>query len=131
MTQQAERPSLGAIITKADLRQLDAAYKLFPSFQEWSSATVDGVRWERYSATLDQRGKSASPEQLKRARNIAVRAAAVDTGAIEGLYDVDRGFTFTVATQSAAWEIALRDKGEQVRSLIESQMSAYEYIVDF
>ena len=33
-----------------------------------------------------------------------LRAAAVDTGAIEGLYKVDRGFTVTVAEEQPGWE---------------------------
>ncbi len=49
----------------------------------------------------------------------------------EGLYEVDRGFTFTVAMETAAWEAALEKKGETARSLIEAQLKAYEYVVDF
>ena len=59
-----------------------------------------------------------------------MRAAAVDTGAIEGLYDVDRGFTFSVATQATAWQAAVLEKGENVRELIEAQLSAYELALD-
>lgn len=67
---------------------------------------------------------------LERARNIAKRAAALDTGAIEGLYEVDRGFTYTVAFETAAWEAALSQKGEHVRSLFEAQLHAYDYVLD-
>src|SRR6202008_4940170 len=55
---------------------------------------------------------------------------AVDTGAIEGLYDVDRGFTMTIALQTATWEAVLNARGDRVRSLIESQMQAYDYVID-
>jgi hypothetical protein len=65
------------------------------------------------------------------ALEIVKRAAAIDTGAIEGLYDTDRGFTFTVACQMAQWEAALEKKGPRVRALFESQLSAYEYVLDF
>jgi Fic family protein len=121
---------LGIAITEVDSRQLDAAYKPFPTFAEWCKATVDKVRWDRYSADLQRLGK-APKEQLARAHGIALRAAAVDTGAIEGLYEVDRGFTFTVALQTAAWEAALAAKGEPAQSLIETQLNAYDYVVDF
>src|SRR5271166_4833599 len=83
-------------IAEADSRQLDAGYRSFPLFSEWSKLAVDTVRWDRYSTGLEQRGKM-STEQLAHARKIALRAAAVDTGAIEGLYEVDRGFTMTIA----------------------------------
>ena len=116
-------------IAEADSRQLDAGYRSFPPFSEWSELLVDSVRWDRYSAGLEQRGK-LSAEELAHARKIALRAAAVDTGAIEGLYDVDRGFTMTIAAEAAAWEAALDQRGQPVRSLIEAQLSAYDYLVD-
>jgi Fic family protein len=130
MAEQTESPNRSVTLTEADARQLDAAYKPFPTFSEWSSLVVDTVRWDRYSSALEKESE-ASPDRLERARKVALRAAAIDTGAIEGLYEVDRGFTLTVAVEAAAWEIALAQKGEVARTLIESQISAYEYIVDF
>lgn len=129
MAQQAQIPVVNLTVTETEARHLDAAYKPFPSFVEWSNVTLDNARWDRYTALLAEHSKAPS-EQLDRARAIAVRAAAVDTGAIEGLYDVDRGFTFTVAMETAAWEAAIIKKGEEVRSLIESQLNAYDYVVD-
>ncbi len=109
---------------------LDAAYKPFPTFAEWASRTsVDTVRWDRYKAELEN-GQGVSDEALRRAREVVKRAAALDTGAIEGLYEVDRGFTFTVAFETAAWEYQLAQKGEKVRSLFEAQMHAYDYVLD-
>jgi Fic family protein len=112
------------------IHALDAAYKPFPTFAEWASRTsVDTVRWDRYKAELES-GRGVSDEALRRAREVVKRAAALDTGAIEGLYDVDRGFTFTVAFETAAWEVELAQKGEKVRSLFEAQMHAYDYVLD-
>ncbi len=82
-----------------DPRKADAAYRPFPPFAAWAACRVDDTRWQRYVDRLRKRGE-ASPEHLKRAVEVAKRAAAIDTGAIEGLYDVDRGFTLTVATQT-------------------------------
>ena len=114
-----------------DVRRADASYRGFPSFAEWLKSTqVDTSRWERYARLLEQR-KELTPELLARARDVAKRAAAVDTGAIEGLYDVDRGFTFSVAMQMAAWEAQVDAKGHQVRALIEAQLSAYDFVLDF
>lgn len=109
--------------------QIDAAYRSFPNFAEWAHLPLDEVRWARAVAGLPAPG-ALPREQLERAHRIAMRAAAVDTGAIEGLYDVDRGFTMTIALQTAAWESVLDARGEKVRSLIESQMHAYEYVLD-
>ncbi|MGH9563036.1 MAG: hypothetical protein ACRD3S_16410, partial [Terracidiphilus sp.] len=88
--------------TETKIHVLDAAYKPFPTFKEWASHTsVDTARWDRYNAALQNRPDS-SAEALRRAREVVKRAAALDTGAIEGLYEVDRGFTFTVAFETAA-----------------------------
>ncbi len=51
----------------------------------------------------DRRARSsedAFAEMLER----ALSAAAVDTGAIEGLYTVDRGFTMSVVEMATAFE---------------------------
>lgn len=109
---------------------LDAAYKPFPPFAEWAAKTsVDTVRWDRYKAAIENR-PDRSDAALKRAYEVVKRAAAIDTGAIEGLYEVDRGFTFTVAFETAAWELELAKKGENVRSLFEAQLHAYDYVLD-
>jgi len=112
-----------------DVRQIDSMYKSFPSFEEWTRCTVDQTRWDRYAQLIEIRSE-ISQELLHRAQEVARRAAAIDTGAIEGLYEVDRGFTFTVATQAFTWEAALESKGPEVRSLIESQLAAYDYVID-
>jgi Fic family protein len=117
--------------SEVNIHALDAAYKPFPAFAEWAAKTsVDTVRWNRYKADLDGRPPT-SPDAVKRAYEIVKRAAALDTGAIEGLYEVDRGFTFTVALETTAWELALAEKGENVRSLFEAQLQAYDYVLDF
>jgi len=114
---------------ETNIHVLDAAYKPFPTFEEWAARTsVDTVRWDRYNATLRDRS-ALSPEALGRAREIVKRAAALDTGAIEGLYEVDRGFTFTVAFETAAWEMELAKRGEDARPLFEAQLHAYDYVL--
>jgi Fic family protein len=114
-----------------NIHLLDAAYTPFPTFENWAACTnVDTIRWERYNTSLKSHAAGLSPEILERARNVAKRAAALDTGAIEGLYEVDRGFTYTVAMETAAWEAALAQKGAQVRPLFEAQLHAYDYVLD-
>ncbi|HTW62557.1 MAG TPA: Fic family protein [Terracidiphilus sp.] len=115
---------------EAKIHRLDAAYKPFPTFLEWASRTsVERARWDRYNAALQQK-RDVSGEALRRAREIVKRAAALDTGAIEGLYEVDRGFTFTVAFETSAWEVEIAKRGENVRPLFEAQMHAYDYVLD-
>ena len=125
-----ESPDQGSLIGSIDPRKADALYKPFPPFAEWVRCVVDTVRYDRYSADLAKL-RDQSPDRLRRALDIVKRAAAVDTGAIEGLYETDRGFTFTIAMQIAHWETALAEKGPNVRALFESQLNAYDYVLDF
>lgn len=113
------------------LRQADSLYQGFPDFADWPSPTEeDLLLWDRFASRLQETREKATPEALRKSVEVAVRAAAMDTGAIEGLYTVDRGFTMTVATQAIAWEHALAEKGEHVRALFEAQLEAYELVLD-
>lgn len=113
------------------LRQADSLYQGFPDFSDWPAPTEDALRlWDRFAFRLREMRGKATPEVLRRSVEVAVRAAAMDTGAIEGLYTVDRGFTMTVATQAFAWEHAIEEKGENVRTLFEAQLAAYELVID-
>jgi len=95
-----------------DIRQLDASYEPFPPFVEWANIVVDTPRWEAFTAEMNERRQSASPELLERAQKIVERAAAIDTGAIEGLYSTDRGFTFSDAKQVISWEAMVEKKAK-------------------
>jgi Fic family protein len=109
----------------------DALYRGFPDFSAWGPLSPeDADLWSRFAASLQERRKSASPEALAQSVDVAIRAAALDTGAIEGLYDVDRGFTMTVAVQGLAWEQMIRERGAGIRELFEAQLSAYELVLD-
>ncbi len=112
-----------------DPRVADANYKQFPSFADWAATPVDEARWSRATESLE-RYKDAPEQVLEQARQVAMRAAAVETGAIEGLYELDRGFTITVAVQAAGWEAVFGQQKQEMRSLIKSQLSAYDYILD-
>jgi Fic family protein len=114
-----------------DPRKLDEAYKPFPPFEAWmKTVQVDSERWERYAWPISEL-RTIPPLLLQRAREIASRAAAIDTGAIEGLYEVDRGFTMSVAMETATWQAAVESKGSEFRTLFEAQLKAYDYVLDF
>ncbi|HTG33959.1 MAG TPA: Fic family protein [Thermoanaerobaculia bacterium] len=113
------------------LAQADQLYRGFPDFSTWGElSSEDADLWSRFAASLEERRREASPETLKASVEVAVRAAALDTGAIEGLYSVDRGFTMTVALQSLTWEQAIEERGAGVRKLFEAQLAAYELVLD-
>lgn len=110
--------------------QADNGYKHIVPFSTWASVSVDHARWESYVRLLHELG-SEDPIRLTRARNVAKRAAAIDTGAIENLYELDRGITITIAAQTAMWEAAFQKEEARTRSLIECQLTSYDYILDF
>lgn len=105
-------------------------YRPFPSFGDWDVSAFEASDFERYARLLKETMAFATPEALEAAMTAATRYAAVDTGAIEGLYSVDRGFTRTVATQAASWEVVMEARGSHVRPAFDDAMSAYEYVLD-
>lgn len=106
------------------------AYSLFPQFAEWANVVFDSQVFDAAEDRLARRRASSGEDALARAVQQATRAAAVDTGAIEGLYSTDRGFTRTVATQAAAWEMAAESRGPHVLPAIDDALHAYEYVLD-
>ena len=113
----------------ADTRALDAAYKPFPPFAEWQARTsVESARWSALVTRLNE-AREAATTLTSRALEVAKRAAAFDTGALENLYETDRGFTYSVAFETGAWELGLLERGEQVRPLFEAQMHAYDFVL--
>lgn len=113
------------------LESADSLYPGFPDFASWGPLQAeDADLWSRFAASLQERRKAASPEALKASVDVAIRAAALDTGAIEGLYTADRGFTMTVAVQGLAWEQMIEERGAGVRDLFEAQLAAYELVLD-
>jgi Fic family protein len=126
MTEQHSRPQ-----QREDVAAVDALYRPFPGFSTWPRlGMVQRDLWARFSTELnDQKGR-ATDDQLARAVTVAMRVAAIDTGAIEGLYQVDRGFTMSVALQTLAWEHSLGERGEGVRELFEAQLAGYELAIN-
>lgn len=112
------------------ISRADAGYRSFPEFATWASQPIDVAAWDAALTECEAERRLASTESLRRTVEFALRAAAIDTGAIEDLYQVDRGFTFSVAAQAATWESDLADKGEHVRRLFAAQLEGLELVVD-
>jgi Fic family protein len=110
----------------------DAAgrYARFPPFAAWKSLHVDSDTFAGFEDMLRRLRETTDPERLERAMRTATRLAAIDTGAIEGLYEVDRGFTMTIAVEAAAWEAALNAREPVVRRSFEDALRAYDFVLD-
>jgi Fic family protein len=118
-------PKEVAVTDPAHARVLDAQYLPLPSFGDWTRLTVDDDIWRaKFQEFIARRGRS-TPESLSLAVETALLAAAIDTGAIEGLYDPPEGFTVSVATREPGWESKVQLMGPDFQSHFEAQLRAY------
>ena len=114
-----------------EVERLDALYAGFPPVEKWAGCPIDAELWDRWTEALRLRREQAPPSALDEALAEARRVAAIDTGAIEGLYATDRGFTVAVARMATAWQAEIeRTKGADVRRLVEAQLEGYEMALD-
>jgi Fic family protein len=104
------------------------AYRPFPDVKDWPRDGVDFVEVDRVKAVSD-RLAGTDQRLLSRARETVKRLAAIETGKIEQLYDLERGVTMTAALDGAVLEAAFKDKGK-AHALIEGQLAAYDNVLD-
>lgn len=107
-----------------------APYEPFPSFKDWMGTSFLTDAFDRYAADLEAVKASADKDALVAAVEMATRWAAIDTGAIEGLYEVDRGFTFSVAAGAAALDNIHAVKGEKTARAIADALRGYDVVLD-
>ena len=119
-----------APLSPDELRRLDADYQGFPPFDQWPTVeTVDSGTWDHFVAKLQVARQEGSPEDTATASEIVMRAAAFDTGALEGLYSTDRGTTISVATEASGWQRAVEARGPAARALFEAQLGTYQNVL--
>ena len=106
------------------------SYRKFPSFQDWVRKPLDVSFWDQSLARLEAERSSTTPGALKQAVAFVTRLAAVDTSAIEGFYEVDRGFTYSVANEEPGWREAFAERTPQGRSMFEAQLRASALVED-
>ena len=105
-------------------------YKPFPTFKEWSAQQVDLSVFDIYAQDMLEAKASSGEQALAEAVATATRWAAVNTGAIEGLYEADRGFTYSVAVSAAAWSSIHLVKGPEASDNMQDALRAYEFVLD-
>ena len=113
-----------------DIKKADAEYKGFPPLKNFENLNIDKIRWQKNVDKLETISKEPG-DNFIHARNIVKRIAAIDTGAIEKLYEVDRGFTWTVAVENTDVQAVLAKKGKETENLIKSQLEGYDFVLDF
>jgi Fic family protein len=105
-------------------------YVPFPTFDEWSRVDFDLTTVSSYQLDLDAAKATATSEALDDMLGVASRWAAASTGAIEGLYELDRGVTITIARTAAAWNQAEAVTSPEAATLMRDQLAGYDYVLD-
>ncbi len=113
-----------AIVTPA------GAYRPFLPFPGWASASVPDTDWLELASQLDAQRHDADAAARRRVLDRALATAAFDTGAIEGLYDTDRGITETIAAASDVLAAAEAERGREVRGTFAGQLDGYQHLLD-
>jgi Fic family protein len=101
-------------------------YQGIPHFDRWHEMLIDQDMWSEHQLAVEQVRAGFQTEIVRAAIMVAIRAAAADTGAIEGLYSITPGVTLAAARQEEGWESRLAEGGPSALSLFEAQLRAYE-----
>lgn len=112
-------------------RSLDEAYWPFASASAWSGVELPATLWQRSMTALTGARAEVGEAAFEQFRAESLRQAAIETGAVEGLYTTDRGFTSAVAAQAATWEAAIsQEKGIDTTRLVRAQLAGYDLALD-
>lgn len=115
----------------AEEGRLDSTYRPFPALDSWRDLRVPAEVFAEAVMLFEESAAIATPEQVAAVVDFGLRAAAFDTGAIEDLYDTDRGITFSVAARSIAWEERVEEKsGDTALRHFQTQLAAYDWVLD-
>jgi Fic family protein len=118
-------------LSAEEVRVIDAQYQPFAAFATWAHAVLPAGMWDATLSLLAERKASAPAGAFDELVEESLRAAAIDTGAIEGLYAVDRGFTFSVISMASAWVAEIeQQKGSDTAALVRAQRKAYDLALD-
>ena len=117
----------------ADVRGTEALGRdVHPRFAQWSDglpSTNDD--WDRYAALFSEVRAQLTEDGQESLVRSAMRGAAVNTGAIEGLHTIDRGLTITVIEQATRWQIAVAEAvGPRAAELASAALEGYEMAFD-
>ncbi len=109
---------------------LDAAYKTFAPPNEWAKVDLRADIGRRYLSRL-KRLQGLLPEPMVRELTTGMlRAASLNTGALEDVHGSDRGLTVTMI-ERAAWQDELVRAGEEdAVPHVQASLDAYQLVLD-
>jgi Fic/DOC family len=94
--------------TPAQVAELEASYRPFDGARAWRRLHVDRPRWDRYSHILRRRIDGAGEKAWTDIQDRLIRATALDSSALEGLFSANSELTARVLSSS----IQTRDDDE-------------------
>jgi len=100
-------------------------YAGLPDVTRWIESRLDIELWDKYTYQLKTQTATANEQAIEDVVEATLRAAAVDSGAIEGLYTITPGVTKAVALQEYNWQDDLSKGGSSAGALFEAQLLAY------
>ena len=77
---------------RLDTNEADLEYKGFPSVSKWADIKIDKNRWSRNVGKLNT-FRQVKSKSLEHAGKVIRRYAAIQTGAVEKLYNLEKGFS--------------------------------------
>lgn len=104
----------------------DAAYVPFATLSDWLAEPVGLGPWTNAAERLADIRARTPVDAVRAALDEVRRAAAIDTGAIEGLYTTDRGFTMSVARNVISLDQAEVERGPDFRRHFQAQLAGFE-----
>src|SRR5215813_10772686 len=82
--------------TAKELAELEASYRPFHGAEAWSGLRFDAPRWDRFAHTLARRRGAAGESAWAKAMERLLRAAALDSTALDGLFPANPELTTMV-----------------------------------
>ena len=88
--------------THAELAALEASYEPFRGAAAWRRVHVDNSRWTRYAHILARQVGAAGADAWLDVQDRLFRAAALESGALDGLFPANPELTTTVLSSSVS-----------------------------
>ncbi len=109
----------------------DALYEPFEDFNAWVGLSVSEEIWNRYLETLKERRSTLSAPDDAREIQRSLIAAALNTGAIEGLHRAGRGLTQTVIDHALDWQLHVAaSEGDSAALYVAAGLDVFNLALD-
>jgi Fic family protein len=107
-------------------------YEPFAPFDDWANLQVNESLWDSYAerirmAAMDRPSEIVDPSY----RKSLIAAAALNSGAIEGLHGSGRGLTLSVIENAVEWQpFVRRAEGSEAEAFVAAGIAGYDMALD-